>query len=180
MYYAMVEYEKNLETIISSSIGGGADVNELTTVDGHVATPLHMACAKHLLINVEVLLQCGANPNMKDLDGFRPLHYLFLSSLNNLVEYNVTADTIRYLKKLATKTQVSGKLEEIKELLLKFGAKDAENHVFWADLYKLQSQEGRSPLILAVQLRHAPISFINPPSSERKRNTERLNLGMGT
>ena len=138
----------------------GADVNELMTIDGHVATPLHMACAKHLFNNVKTLLQCGANPNMKDLDGFKPLHYLFLSSVNNVDTFNIASDTVRYLNNVLRKTKVRGKFDEIKDLLLKFGAEGIDNDAFWTYLYQLQCRKGSTSLILAVQLRHAPMSFI--------------------
>ena len=147
-------------TNIPSLIAQGAEVNELITIDGHVATPLHMACAKHLLNSVKALLHCGANPNMKDLDGFKPLHYLFLSSVSNVDEFNIVTDTVRYLNSLVRTTKVRYKFKEIKDILLKFGAEDVDNHAFWAYLYQLQSQKGRSALLFAVKLGHASISFI--------------------
>ena len=65
---------------IKWAISEGADVNAPCSWTKNQRTPLHLAALKHDPSIAETLLEAGANPNLRNADGYTPL---FLSVFNH-------------------------------------------------------------------------------------------------
>lgn len=54
-------------------------------VDRYGRTPLHHAVSDGDLARVKELLECGTDPNSRDDDGWRPLHFAALRGIPDLI-----------------------------------------------------------------------------------------------
>jgi hypothetical protein len=72
------------------------DVND---VDEHGRTPLMLACRGGQGKAVEYLMQAGASPDMKDNEGYAPVHFAVMASVDRFIGVSRAASAIRALGK---------------------------------------------------------------------------------